>query len=139
MLKTMALLFGVVFILIGAAGFIPGLVQQPITPHEGTLTMDQGAGNLLGLFPVNMLHNIVHILFGVIGLAASRSVGGARGYFRFVFLAYAVLAILGLIPQTHTLFGMVPLHGNDIWLHAVLALIGAYFGFVHNETTSDVR
>ena len=45
------------------------------------------------------------------------------------------LSVLGLLPQTNTLFGFVPLHGNDVWLHAVLALVAAYFGFVHRETT----
>lgn len=139
MLKTMALIFGVVFILVGAAGFIPSLVYQPITPHEGTLSMHQGSGNLLGLFPVNLLHNIVHLLFGIIGLAASRSEGGARGYFKFLFVAYALLAILGLIPAAQTLFGLVPLHGNDVWLHLVLALAGLYFGFIHKERAADLR
>lgn len=138
MLKTMALVFGIVFVLVGAAGFIPGLVHQPMTaPHASAshLTMGgEGAGNLLGLFPVNMLHNIVHVLFGLIGLAASRSVKGARTYFQFVFVAYALLAVLGLIPSMQTLFGLVPLHGNDVWLHAVLALAGLYLGFVHKET-----
>jgi hypothetical protein len=133
MLKTMALIFGIVFLAIGAAGFVPGLVHQPMTPHAELKMGADTAGNLLGLFPVNMLHNIVHILFGVIGLAASRSVGGARGYFKFIFVAYALLAILGLIPAAQTLFGLVPLHGNDVWLHLVLALAGLYFGFVHKE------
>jgi hypothetical protein len=139
MLKTMALIFGIVFILVGAAGFVPGLVHQPITPHQGTVMMHESAGNLLGIFPVNMLHNIVHLLFGIIGLAASRSVGGARGYFKFVFIAYALLAVLGLIPATQTMFGLVPIHGNDVWLHAVLALAGLYFGFIHKETAVDRR
>jgi hypothetical protein len=139
MLRTFALIFGIVFVAVGAAGFIPGLVHQPMTPHVNLTMGADSAGNLLGLFPVNMLHNIVHLLFGVIGLAASRSVGGARGYFRFVFIAYGLLAIMGLIPAAQTLFGLVPLHGNDVWLHAVLAIAGGYFGFVHTEHAHDVR
>ncbi|HEY0116654.1 MAG TPA: DUF4383 domain-containing protein [Allosphingosinicella sp.] len=139
MLKTFALIFGIIFVAVGAAGFVPGLVHQPMTPHADLTMGADSAGNLLGLFPVNILHNIVHLLFGLIGLAASRSVGGARGYFRFVFIAYALLAIMGLIPAAQTLFGLVPLHGNDVWLHAVLALAGLYFGWVHKERAGEVR
>ena len=138
MLRTMALIFGLVFLAVGVAGFIPALVHQPMMP-PADLTMDHGAGTLLGLFPVNTLHNIVHLLFGLIGLVASRSVGGSRGYFQFIFVAYALLAILGLIPATQTLFGLVPLHGNDVWLHAGLAIVGLYLGFIHKERAIDVR
>ena len=135
MIRTVALLFGVVFTLIGIAGFIPSLVQ-PATEH-----MDVGMnhGVLLGLFPINTAHNIVHVLFGLWGLAASRSIGGSRSYFQAVAVIYILLAIMGLLPQTNTTFGLVPLYGNDVWLHAALGLVGAYFGFMHRERTSDVR
>ena len=142
MLKTLALVFGVVFLAIGAAGFIPGMTHEPMTaPAAGApaLTMTQSSGDLLGLFPVNLLHNAAHLLFGIWGLLAARSVGGARGYFRAVAIGYGLLTVLGLLPQTQTFFGFIPLHGNDVWLHAVLALAGAYFGFIHKERTLDVR
>jgi hypothetical protein len=138
MLKTFALIFGIVFLAIGVAGFF---VLNPAGPGSTghTLTMNHGEGVLLGLFPVNTLHNAAHLLFGVWGLLGAASVGAARGYFRGVAIGYGLLTILGLIPQTNTLFGLVPLHGNDIWLHAVLALAGVYFGFIHRERTVDVR
>ena len=139
MLRTFALIFGIVFLAIGAAGFVPGLVHQPMTPPHTDLTMTQGAGNLLGLFPVNLLHNIAHLLFGVWGLLAYRSLSGSRTYFQGVAVAYGLLTVLGFITATETLFGLVPLHGNDRWLHLVLALAGVYFGFMHRERTSDVR
>jgi hypothetical protein len=47
---------------------------------------------------------------------------------------YGLLAILGLIPGTNTLFGLVPIYGHDVWLHALSALIAAYFGFVARES-----
>jgi hypothetical protein len=56
-----------------------------------------------------------------------------------VAIGYGLLTILGLIPQTNTFFGLIPLHGNDVWLHAVLALVGAYLGFMHRERSVDVR
>ncbi len=132
MVRTVALLFGIVFLAVGILGFVPA-TAEPAT-HEG-LTMTQNSAMLLGLFPVNLLHNVVHILFGLWGLAAYRSVGGSIGYFRAVAVIYALLTVLGLLPQTNTLFGLVPLHGNDVWLHAVLAIVAAYFGFMHRETT----
>ncbi|HYH70379.1 MAG TPA: DUF4383 domain-containing protein, partial [Methyloceanibacter sp.] len=70
--RTFATIFGIVFLAIGAAGFLPFLVQ----PAEGGAIANMEHGNLFGMFPVNPLHNIVHILFGLWGLAAARSLGG---------------------------------------------------------------
>ena len=128
--RTFALIFGIVFLAVGALGFVPNMVE-PL--HPGHPTVDPEGGLLLGLFPVNLYHNIVHIIFGLWGLAASRSVGGSVGYARGVAIIYAVLTILGLIPSLNTLGGMVPLYQNDVWLHALLALVAAYFGWVHRN------
>ena len=128
--RTFALIFGIVFLAVGVAGFVPGLVQ-PL--HEGHPAVTGNAGQLLGLFPVNELHNAVHILFGLWGLAASRSLGGAVLYGRGVAIIYGVLTIAGFVPSLQTLFGFVPLYGNDIWLHGLLALVGAYFGWVNRS------
>ena len=127
-IRTFALLYGIVFLLVGIAGFVPGLV----TAHPGMppLVVDEGAGALFGLFPVNILHNIVHIAFGVWGLAVYRNAGAATTYARSVAIIYALFTIMGLLPALNTTFGLVPLHGNDVWLHAVLAAGAAYFGFV---------
>lgn len=128
--RTFALIFGIVFLAVGIAGFVPGL-SQPL--HEGHPAVTGNAGQLLGLFPVNELHNAVHILFGLWGLAASRSLGGAVLYGRGVAIIYGVLTIAGFVPSLQTLFGFVPLYGNDIWLHGLLALVGAYFGWVNRS------
>ena len=136
MLKTFALIWGIGFLAAGASGFIPAL--SPPTTHPG-LTMEHGSALALGLFPVNTLHNIVHVLFGIWGVLAARSVAGSRTYAKVVAIAYGLLIVLGLIPQTNNLFGFVPLHGNDVWLHVVLALPAAYFGFMHKEHSADVR
>lgn len=134
--RTFALIFGIVFLVVGVAGFIPGLLQSATPEHD--LAMDHGYGHLLGLFPVNTLHNIVHIIFGVWGLAAYRSLGGAVAYARGVAIIYAVLTVMGFIPGLNTLFGLTPLYGNDIWLHAVLALVAAYFGWIHRDRHARV-
>ncbi|WP_114951830.1 DUF4383 domain-containing protein [Sphingosinicella terrae] len=128
--RTFALAFGIVFLAVGILGFVPGVVQ-PL--HDGHEPVMGNGGQLLGLFPVNELHNAVHILFGLWGLVASRSLGGSINYGRAVAIIYAVLTVAGFIPGLSTMFGLVPLYGNDIWLHALLALVGAYFGWVHRN------
>ena len=128
--QTFARIYGVVFLIVGVGGFIPGLTQPHSHPN---LTVEAGSGMELGLFPVNVLHNIVHILFGVWGLIAARSFDAARMYARVVAIAYGVLTVMGLIPATNTTFGLVPIYGHDVWLHAVLAGVAAYFGFVQRE------
>lgn len=130
--RTFALIFGIVFLAVGAAGFIPGLTQPHTHPD---VTVDAGLGLLLGLFPVNILHNIAHLLFGVWGLLASRSVGAARTYGKGTAIIYGVFVVMGLIEAANlwTTFGLVPLYGNDVWLHALLAAVAAYFGFFHRD------
>lgn len=130
-IRTFALIYGLLFTIVGIAGFIPALVT-PHDPVEHSLAIEQGAGNLFGLFPVNILHNLVHLVFGVWGLAVYRRVGAAIGYARTVAIVYAVLMVMGFIPGLDTVFGLVPLHGNDVWLHALLAAGAGYFGFIRH-------
>lgn len=125
--RYFALILGIVFLLIGVLGFVPAFVT-PAEEHD--LTVEWAHGRLFDLFPVNGLHNLVHILFGVWGIAAYASFGASRFYARAVAVAYALLAIMGFIPYLRTIFGLIPIHGNDIWLHALLAIAGAYFGWV---------
>lgn len=129
-INTFARIYGIVFLVVGVGGFIPGLTQ----PHDHpNLAVEAGSGMELGLFPVNALHNLVHVVFGAWGLLAARNFDAARTYARIVAIAYALLTILGLIPATNTTFGLVPIYGHDIWLHAVLAGVAAYFGFAYRE------
>jgi hypothetical protein len=132
MIKTFALIFGIIYVIAGISGFIPGL-----TTHHADMppiAVDSFYGKALGLFPVNILHNFVHLAIGFWGILSSRSVGGARLFARGLAILYGLLAILGLIPATNTMFGLVPIYGNDVWLHAGTALIAAYFGFIARES-----
>ena len=117
--QRVALIFGVVFLLVGIAGFVA----------TGT-SMDadmETAPRLFGLFPVNMLHNLVHLAFGVWGLAAYRTFSASRAYARIAGVAYLVLAVLGfIVPE---FFGLIPIGGNDIWLHLLLGAVLAGVGF----------
>ena len=134
--QLFARIYGIVFLIVGIGGFIPGLTQ----PHEHPgLIINGSSGMELGLFPVNVLHNAVHILFGVWGLVAASSLAGAVLYARGVAVIYALLTVLGLIPATNTGFGLVPIHGHDVWLHAVLAAVAAYFGFPRKEGKAAAR
>ena len=134
--RYFALIYGIVFLVAGIAGFIPGLVM-PFGAEHPELAVDAGAGRLFGLFPVNLLHNVVHVLFGIWGLAAWRSVSGSVNYAKSVAVIYGVFAIMGLIPLLHTTFGLVPLYGHDVWLHVLLAGVAGYFGFVARPDTGE--
>ena len=121
--RMFALVFGVVYLLVGLLGF--------------TASATMADARLLGLFPVNLVHNIVHIAIGVWGLLSYRSVTGAVAYARGLAIVYALLTILGIIPATNRLFGLAPLYGHDIWLHALTAAVAAYFGWMAPAETVD--
>jgi hypothetical protein len=125
--RIYALVMGIVFLVIGVLGFVPGLVSHP----EGLppLAVETGHGLLLGLFAVNVLHNLVHLAFGLCGVVVWRSFVASRIYARATTAVYAVLLVMGLVPGLHTLFGLVPLHGADVWLHAAIAVVSAYFAY----------
>jgi hypothetical protein len=137
--RNFAMIMGIAFLLIGILGFVPGITRMhadtDLFTAEGLRVGGPGHGMLLGLFHVNLLHNLVHVLFGIMGLAMARRYDTARLYARIVAVSYGLLVVLGLLPDPfHTLFGLVPIHGNDIWLHAIIALAAAYFGFVRPAT-----
>jgi hypothetical protein len=127
--RAFALVFGIVFLLVGICGFIPAFLTPPAAHHDEAVTVNAFEGYLFGLFHVNVLHSLVHVLFGIMGLAMSRRFESARLYARIVAISYAILAVMGLIPALNTVFGLIPLHGHDVWLHALLAAAAAYFGW----------
>jgi hypothetical protein len=125
--RYFALVLGIAFLLIGIAAFIPGMVTVP-TSHDLTVT-GAGHGYLLGLFHVNVLHNLVHLAFGAWGVIAYATLAASRMYARSVAIIYGVLAVMGLVPGLSTVFGLIPIHGNDVWLHALIAIAAAWFGW----------
>ncbi len=118
-LQKLAGVFGVIFILLAVLGFI--------APGGLAMTMDPTTGMALGVFPVNLLHNIVHLAFGIWGLIASRAWSGSKTFFTAGGIIYAVLTVVGFLSPMG--FGMVPLGSADIWLHAVLAIAMLGIGF----------
>lgn len=131
-----ALIAGIVFCLVGILGFVPNFVAMPVSAPD--MNMSHNYGYLFGLFPVNGLHNIVHLAFGIWGLVAYTRYDRARSYSRVLAVSYAVLAVMGFIPGLNTVFGLIPLYGHDIWLHAVIAGSAAYFGYVRERGTSRI-
>ena len=131
--RRFALVLGIVYLAVGIMGFIPGLVSHP-HPGDPGLNVNHNHGRLLGIFPINTLHNIVHILVGVWGLASFRRFTLARGFARGLAIFYGLLAVMGLFPNLNTTFGLIPIHGHDVWLHALTALLAAYFGWVADRS-----
>lgn len=126
--RYFALISGILYLAVGLFGFIPGMVA---TPGAGgpDVAVDAGYGYLLSMFPVNILHNIVHLAVGIWGVLAYRSYIQSRNYSRGLAIFYGVLTVMGLLPVLNTTFGLIPIFGNDVWLHGLTALIAAYFGF----------
>lgn len=110
--QRIAQIFGWIFIAVGLLGF----ASTGSSMEANHLV----APKLFGLFPVNVLHNVVHLTFGIWGILAARSLGGARAYFVGAGVIYLVLAALGTVVPDG--FGLVPLGGNDVGLHIFLAL-----------------
>ncbi|WP_341524710.1 DUF4383 domain-containing protein [Nostoc sp. UHCC 0302] len=124
-------IIGIIFTVVGVMGFIAAFKTAPATtPDVAGLSFTTGYGDLLGLFPVNVLHNIVHLVVGVLGIVASVSLSSARLYSGMLAIFYGLLTLMGLFPPTQATLGLIPIFGNDIWLHGITAAIAIYFGFI---------
>jgi hypothetical protein len=134
-LTTFAAIMGTLFVTVGLLGFGSGFVSAPL-PEDPTLMVEQAYGRLFGLFPVNVLHNFVHLSIGIAGLLAWRNVWSPVTYAQFLGGFYGFLTLLGLIPGAQTMFGLVPIFGHDIWLHGFTAALGIYFGWLYSPTES---
>jgi hypothetical protein len=124
--ETFALFIGVAYLSAGLLGLHPAALMPPpadAPPMQVTVLY----GYLLGLFPVNPLHSTIHLAVGVWGIMAWRRVVNPRVFARVLAILYGALAVMGLIPGLNTLFGLLPLHGHDVWLHAGTAVVAAYF------------
>lgn len=122
MLRKASMAFGIVFVAIGLLGFIPAL-----TPN----------GNLLGIFHVDAVHNIIHLASGVAALLAASSAAYSRLYFQIFGVIYALVAIAGFIPGLVTedmkLLGLFHINMADNWLHVVIAAAALYLGYFYRE------
>jgi hypothetical protein len=116
MVKSMAVLFGVVFLLIGILGFVPAVTKDQM---------------LLGIFHVNAAHNVVHLLSGAIALfAGMTSVGASRTYFRIFGIVYGAVAVLGFVVGDGMLLGLISNNTATTWLHVAIAAVSLLLGFI---------
>jgi Domain of unknown function (DUF4383) len=118
--QTVATVVALGFLLVGILGFIPG-----VTTHYDGMSF---AGNtsdaqLLGIFEVSVLHNIVHLLFGVAGLALARTPSGGVSYLIGGGAVYLVLWVYGLVVNDQSNANFVPLDSADDWLHFALGVL----------------
>jgi arginine exporter protein ArgO len=108
-----------VFVLVGILGFVPGVT----TNYDQLSFAGHNSGALLlGIFAVSVLHNLVHLAFGLVGLAMARTARGARNYLVFGGVVYAVLWLYGLLIDHDSGANFVPVNTADNWLHLVLAV-----------------
>jgi Domain of unknown function (DUF4383) len=134
---TFAFFFGIAYLGAGLLGLVPAaLLPAPADAPPIHFTLLHGY--LLGLFPVNVLHSAVHLAIGVWGIVAGRGMTSPKGYARALAIFYGALAVMGVIPGLNTLFGMLPIHGHDVWLHAGTAGVAAYFGW-RSEVSVELR
>lgn len=120
MVQKLAWVFGVVFLAVGVLGFVPGITS---------------GGHLLGVFEVDGLHNVIHILSGLAALAAAWGMYSARLYFQVFGVVYGLVAVLGLI-QGGNVLGLIGVNMADNLLHVVIAGAALYAGFWMKEQSS---
>lgn len=125
---TFALIIGIAYLGAGVLGLIPAALMPP-PPDAPPTTFTVLYGYLLGIFPVNVLHTAVHLAIGFWGLMVWRRLQDAKVFLRTLAILYGALAVMGLVPGLNNVFGFIPLHGHDVWLHAGTAALAAYFGW----------
>jgi hypothetical protein len=131
-----ALVVGVVFVVVGIAGFIPG-----VTTHYSDMNFagHDSMAKLLGLFMVSVLHNVVHLLFGIVGIALARSAATARSYLIGGGVIYLVLWLYGLIIDQSSSANFVPVNTADNWLHFLLGVGMIGLGVALGRRVADAR
>lgn len=114
MAKKLAIIFGIVFVLVGLLGF----VSNPIVGM-----------NAEAYFLTDAVHNIVHLLIGVLLLVAgAKSESAAASSMKIFGIVYLVLFLNGLVDE-NTLLGFVTQNAHDTWLHLVLGIVLLIAGF----------
>ena len=131
-----ALAVGIAFLVVGIAGFIPGVTtnydQMEFAGHES-------GAQLLGVFQVSVLHNLVHLLFGLAGIAMARRIDTARSYLIGGGLVYLALFVYGLVVDKGSDGNVVPVDDADDWLHLGLGVAMVALGLLLTRDRDDER
>ena len=136
LLRTAALAVGAVFLLVGVLGFVPGITTNygelgAAGHHSGAL--------LLGVFQVSVLHNLVHLGLGLVGVVLARTASGARLFLLGGGFAYLVIWLYGLFIEKESGLNFVPLNEADDWLHLALGLGMLALGLMLTDPMSSTR
>jgi hypothetical protein len=134
--QLVATIVGLLFLVVGVLGFIPG-----ITAHYSDMSFagHMSDAKLLGLFQVSVLHNIVHLLFGIAGLAMARTPASSVTYLVAGGVIYLVLWIYGLVIDMGSSANFVPVNNPDNWLHFVLGAGMVAAGLVLRDRSARAR
>jgi Domain of unknown function (DUF4383) len=120
MAQIAAMMVGAFFLLLGIAGFIPGITSD--FDRLSWAGHHPGA-QLLGVFSVSVLRNLVHVAFGIAGVVLARSGFAAQAYLFWGGIGYAALWLYGLAIDNHGPLNFVPIGTADNWLHLSLAVV----------------
>jgi hypothetical protein len=125
---------GALFLAVGLLGFIPGITTNY---EQLTFAGHHSDAALLGIFNVSVLHNIVHLAFGVAGIVLARTFNSARSYLVGGGIVYLVLFIYGLVIDHDSSANFVPVNDADNWLHLGLAIAMIALGVALGRTRDD--
>jgi len=124
--RIYALTSGIVFFLLGIFGFVSFFVSAPPVDAP-VMTIKAAFGELFAFLPVNSLLNVIHTLWGLVGIIAYTSLSSSKTFARWSGYGAGLLAILGMLPFARTLGGLLPLYSHNIWLHGVMAIISTLY------------
>ena len=131
-------LVGATFLAVGILGFVPGITQNL---DQLTFAGHESGAMLLGLFEVSVLHNIVHLLFGVVGLAAAKTAASGKSFLVGGGAVYLVLFLYGMLISQTSPANFVPVNTADNWLHLALGAamvgLGLALGSRQTETVTE--
>jgi arginine exporter protein ArgO len=130
-----ALVFGIVFLAVGLLGFVPGVTMSL---EDLRFAGHESRAMLLGIFQVSILHNMVHLFFGVVGIWLATHPRTSRAYLIWGGLVYALLWLYGLAIDLSGPANVVPVNQADNWLHLVLAVAMIALGVLLSRRRSTV-
>jgi arginine exporter protein ArgO len=125
-IQKAAMLFGIVFLLVAVLGFIPGITSD----YDRLSEFGDVGAKVFGIFGVNWLENVVHLLYGVLGLALARTWNGSRAYFIGGGLVYLVVWLYGLLIDLNSSANIIGVNSAANWLHFALGVTMLLIGLV---------
>jgi len=114
LVKALAAVVGAFFLIIGIAGFLVTGLDDFAAETDKTL---------LG-FELNPLHNIVHLVIGVLGLVMASRLRTARTFGWILAIVYGATFAYGLISQHEPDINVLSINSADNWLHLASAAVG---------------